>query len=107
MAEKLGAIRKANNISCKFGSLLICIFFYVQNSFPTINTVAWDMSRPTKDQINDLISQLGENFEVIMDNYFEEFKNKMRNHMRIPKSIVDKYFDDICFMVVMDFVYSL
>lgn len=41
-----------------------------------------------------------------MDKYFEEFKNKMRNQKRIHKSIVDKYFDDICFMVDTNFIYA-
>ena len=53
-----------------------------------------------------MISQPGESFEAITGNYFEEFKNKMRNQMRIPKFVVDKYFDDICSMVDTYFVYA-
>lgn len=54
-----------------------------------------------------MISQLGEIFKVITDKYFEESKNKMRSCMGIPKSILDKYFDDICFMVDIDFFLCL
>ena len=29
LVENLGVIRKVKDISCKFGSLIVCIFFYV------------------------------------------------------------------------------
>ena len=41
-----------------------------------------------------------------MEIYFEEFKNKMKNRIRIPKSVVDNYFDDIYFMVDTYFIYT-
>ncbi len=40
-----------------------------------------------------------------MDGYFEEFKKKMKNMTRIAKSLVDKYYDDICFLVDIDYTY--
>ena len=33
--ENLGAIRTSKSAQCKFGSILICLFFYVQNEFPS------------------------------------------------------------------------
>lgn len=105
LVENLGAIRKTKNTSCKFGSLLVCIFFYVQNSFPTIGTIVWDRTRPMTKQINDFIEQLGEIFETIMDGYYEEFKGKMKNRLRIPQSVIDHYYEDICFMMEIDFTY--
>lgn len=41
-----------------------------------------------------------------MDKYFDDFKKKMKNKMRIPKSVVHHYFDDICFMVDTNFTYA-
>lgn len=41
-----------------------------------------------------------------MDKYFDKLKNKMKNRMRIPKLVIDHYFDDICFMVDTDFTYA-
>ena len=64
---------------CKFGSLLIYIFFYVKNYFPTCGDVIWDKKKPVTVQINDFIKEIGDDFEGIMDNYFIEFKKKMRN----------------------------
>lgn len=56
---------------CKFGSLIVCIFFYVHNLFPTIGNVVWDRKKLTTQQINEFISEVGVNFEIIMDGYFE------------------------------------
>ena len=47
----------------------------------------------------------GENFESVMDNYFEVFKEKMNNRFRIPPKLVEEYKDNICFMVDCDKVY--
>ena len=41
-----------------------------------------------------------------MDNYFEEFKEKMRNRMRIPNFFVDKYYDEVCFTIDTSFIYA-
>ena len=56
--------------------------------------------------MSDFISRLGENFEVVMDNYLEEFKIKMQNRMRIPKSVVNKYYDEVCFIRGTNFWYA-
>lgn len=72
--ENLGAIRKTKTAHCKFGSVLICFFFYVQNTFPTYGTVAWKTNRLVAIQIGEFIEQLGENFDSIMTSYFEDFK---------------------------------
>ena len=99
-------MRKVKNTSCAFGFLLVCIFSYVQNSFPTVGIVTWDMSQIFVEQVNDLINRLGENFEAIIDNYFEEFKIKKRNKLGIPKSVINKYYDEICLVVDIDFVHA-
>ena len=58
------------------------------------------------DQRNDLIKRSGDNFEVVMENYFEEFKIEMKNMMRIAKSVVDRYYDEICFIMETNFEYA-
>lgn len=72
--ENLGAIRKTKSAPCRFGYILICIFFYVQNTFPTFGTVGWKTNRLVAVQIGEYIEQLGENFESLMTSYFEDFK---------------------------------
>ena len=39
LEDNIAVIRKAKNTSCKFGALLVCTFYYVQDSFPTIETL--------------------------------------------------------------------
>ena len=90
LVENLGAIRKTKSTQCKFGSMLICIFFYVQNSFPTFGIVSWKTNRLVIMQIGEYIEQLGENFESLMTSYFEDFKQSMKKRMRIPASPVKK-----------------
>lgn len=35
LIENLGAIRRTKSVQYKFRSILVCIFFYVHNTFPT------------------------------------------------------------------------
>ena len=76
--ENLGAIRKTKNAQCKFGSILICIFFYVRNIFPSFGMVGWNTNRLVVVQIGEYIEQLGENFESLKTSYFEDFKKLMK-----------------------------
>ena len=48
---------------------------------------------------------MGENYNNIIDNYFNVFKEKMNNRFRILKKLVEDYKDDVCFMVDSDKVY--
>lgn len=48
---------------------------------------------------------MGVNFDSIMDNYFEDFKERMNNRFRIPPKLVEDYKDDVFFMVDCDRVY--
>ena len=55
LMENLGVIRKTNSAQCKFGSILVCIFSYVQNTFTSFDTVGWKTSRSIAFQINEFI----------------------------------------------------
>ena len=48
---------------------------------------------------------MGDNFETIMTNYFEDFKKYMKQRMRIPVSLVDQYYNDIFFLFDIDYTY--
>lgn len=65
------------------------LFFYVQKFFPSKDIVVWRKDAPILYQINEYIAEMGENYESIMDNYFDAFKEKMNNRFRIPKKLVD------------------
>ena len=65
----------------------------------------WKKDVPILYQINEYISEMGENYVHIIYNYFDAFKKKMNNIFRIPKILVDDDKDDICFMDDCDKVY--
>ena len=48
---------------------------------------------------------MGENFETIMTSYFEDFKKSMKQRLRIPVFLVERYYNDICFLVDIDYAY--
>ena len=75
--------------------MLTCLFLYVQKYIPSKGTVVWRKDVPILYQINEYISQMGENYVSIMDNYFDVFKEKMNNRFRIPKKLVEDYKDDV------------
>lgn len=56
-------------------------------------------------QINEFIVEMGDNFEIIMDAYFETFKEKMQSRCIIPKKLVEDYEQDICSLVDCDKVH--
>ena len=63
--ENLGAIRRSKSAQCKFGSIFIFLFFYVQNEFPSFGKVSWKTNRSVAVQVNEYIEQMGANFETI------------------------------------------
>ena len=73
--------------------------------FPSKGIVVWKKDRPVVYQINEFIAEMGDNFEGIMDAYFETFKERMQSRFRIPKKLVDDYEQDIYFLVDYDKVH--
>lgn len=103
--KNMESIRGSKNNPCKFCSLLTCLFFFVQNLFPSKGSIVCRRDVPILYRINEYIVEMGENFDIIMDNYFESLKEKMQNRYRIPKNLVEDYKDGIYFMVDCDKVY--
>lgn len=63
--ENLEETRKTKSSQCNFGSILVCIFFYVKNTFPSFGTIGWKNNSSVVVQINEYIEQMGENFETL------------------------------------------
>ena len=57
--------------------------------FPSIGKVNWYPNKTIVTQINEFIEQMGDNFDAQMTSYFEDFKNFMKQRMRIPISLVE------------------
>ena len=62
------SIRTSKKNPCKFGSLLTCLFFYVQKFFPSKGSIVWRKDIPILYKINEFIAEMGENFDKLMDN---------------------------------------
>ena len=105
LMENLGAIRKTKSAQCKFCFILVSIFFYVQNTFPSFGIVGWKNNKLVAIQIGEYIKQLGENFKSIMTSYFEDFKKSMKERMRIPISLVEKHYNDVFFLIDVDYTF--
>ena len=103
--ENLGAIRKSKGAQCKFASILMCMFFYLMKEFPSMGKVKWNPDKTIVEQINGYIEQMGENFDAQMTSYFEDFKKSMKQRMKIPVSMTEKYEKDIFFLVDIDYTY--
>ena len=67
--------------------------------------MSWKTNKLVVVKINEYTEQIGENFETIMASYFEDFKKSMKQRMRILVSLVEKYCNDICFIVDIDYTY--
>ena len=105
LLEKLGAIRRSKGSQCKFDSVLVYIFFYVMEEFPSIGKVNWKSNKSTITQINEYIEQMGDNFEAQMTSNFEDSKKSMKQRLRILVSLVEQHINDICFLVDIDYTY--
>lgn len=102
LEENMRTIKVARSNTCKFGSLLLCTFFYLQNFFPSVGSVEWDINRPIIIQNSEFVQNLGKNFEPIVEDYFGKFNERMEKRTRIPAQLVEKFKDDICFLVDAD-----
>ena len=89
--KNIDSVKTLKNNPFKFGSLLTCLFFYVQKLFPSKGTIIWRKDTHVLYQINDIIEEMSENFERVLHNYFEVFKEKMNNKFWIPPKLVEDY----------------
>ena len=48
---------------------------------------------------------MGDNFESVMTSYFQDFKKSMKQRLRIPISLVEQHYNDIFFLVDIDYTY--
>ena len=61
--KNMDSVKTSKNNPCKFGSLLTCLFFYVQKLFPSKGIVVWRKDTLVLYHINKFIIEMGENFE--------------------------------------------
>ena len=65
----------------------------------------WKENRLIIAQVNEYIEQMRTNFETLMTSYFEDFKKKMKQRLRILVYLVEKHVNDVWFLVDIDYTY--
>lgn len=70
--------------------------------------VQWAYDLPVANQIKQGLQRLSnrENQTTTLWSLFKTFQGRMKNKIRIPKEVVEKYVDTICFMVDKDQYYT-
>lgn len=57
---------------------------------------------PVGKQLSDLFNNMGERKQKNIDEYFQTLKARMNKRVRLSQEIVNKYKDDICFVIKKD-----
>jgi hypothetical protein len=102
LLENLKQIKKDRANPFRFGSLIVNIFFHVVHNFLGMHLTAWN-SNPTTIQISKYyIVQDNTWLDGVIYGQLKTFKIEMKQRKRIPREIVEKYKDKVCFMVEID-----
>lgn len=102
--KNLAKIKKDKKNTIKYGTLILCLFFFFMNEVLGIGNVQWAYDRLIAIQIRELLYSIGDNKarKATLWGYFKNIQSLMHDRERIPKIIVKKYKDTICFMVDTD-----
>lgn len=73
----LEAIKKDKKLRFKFGQLILSLFFYCQNYFPSIGDMQWISGTPALLQMKNSIIMIKDKYDNISWGYFKEFQNKI------------------------------
>ena len=100
--DTISRIKKSRSVIFRFESLLTHIFFYATNKFPSITN--WNETECAIQLITFIYRSRP---EVVIDNdidrIMKSFQVEMNQRYRIPPALVEKYKDELCFMVKIDF----
>lgn len=96
------SIKQDNALRFKFGQLLVGLFFYFQGYFPRVGDIQWFADQPVTKQIKESLQAIGTSYPEVLNKYFDEFRRKMSQRIRILGDIVKKYEEDICFIINVD-----
>lgn len=104
LLRNLKKIKLDKNNVFKFGSLIVYLALYFMDEIPGIGRAQWAFDLPVSTQIKQGLQRLGnkENQTASLWSFFKTFQGRMKNRERIPKEVVVKYANTICFMVDRD-----
>lgn len=86
----------------RFGNILMCLFLYITKEVPGIGRKEFGCDIPVGKQLLDIFTNMGDDSEKNIIEYFQAFKARMKTRIRLSQSIVDKYQKKICFVIKKD-----
>lgn len=98
----LKLIKQDNALRFKFVQPLVVFFFYFQGYFLGVRDIQWSVDQPVTKQIKESLQAVGTDYPEVLNKYFDEFRCKMSQRVRISGDIVKKCEDDICFTIGVD-----
>ena len=102
LLDKISRIKKSRSAVFRFESLLTHIFFYATKKLPGITN--WNESECAMQLINHTYRSRP---KIVRDNDIDivmnSFQEEMKQRYRIPFALVEKYKDELCFMVETNF----
>ena len=86
----------------RFESLLTHLFFYSRRKFPRV--INWDSNECAMKIVTQCYRcKLEDVRDTNIDRMMKKFLSEMKLRYRIPPFMVEKYKDEICFMVEIDY----
>lgn len=102
LIDNLGKTKKDKKGTFRFGNLLLCLMLHITKQVPSIGYKELGYDIPVGKQLTELFNTMGENKENNIHDFFQALKTKMKKRTRLSQKIVDKYKDDICFVIKKD-----
>lgn len=102
LIDNLGNIKKDKKGTFIFGSLLVCLMLHITKQVPGIGNKKLGFDILVGKQLSNLLNSMDENKEKNINEYFQALKARMNARVRLSQEIVNKYKDDICFVIKKD-----
>lgn len=102
LIDNLGKIKKDKKGIFRFGNLLVCLMLHITKQVLGIGIKNLGFDISVGKQLSDLFNNMGESKQKNIDEYFQALKARMNKRVRLSQKIVNKYRDDICFVIKKD-----
>lgn len=101
--DNLERIKKNKYASFRFGSLITYLFFQILKRFSNMPQSKWKSDKCKMELMSRYYRKTSEDHMVSnINSLIRTFQTKMKKRVRIPKTVVEKYKEEICFMAKTD-----
>lgn len=73
--ENLNKVKKDKKNTFKYGTLILCLFFYFMNELPGKKSMCWTSDKPISIQIREHLNNIGDSNarRIALWGYFKNF----------------------------------